>query len=116
MLTCAPRRQRALPAPRRRDRGWSRASAERRACAPCRDTARRRGAARGRGESPASTLTARAECPHRARPCARRCPLDREPHTVVGVLPNQPAAWFGTNAVAEVWTTKPFVIPGFSRE
>jgi putative ABC transport system permease protein len=32
------------------------------------------------------------------------------------VLPNQPAAWFGTNAVAEVWTTKPFVIPGFSYE
>src|SRR5262249_52643319 len=40
--------------------------------------------------------------------------LDGAAHTIVGVLPNQPAAWFGTNAVAEVWTTKPFVIPGFS--
>src|SRR5262249_56929354 len=41
--------------------------------------------------------------------------LDGAAHTIVGVLPNQPAAWFGTNAVAEVWTTKPFVIPGFWR-
>jgi putative ABC transport system permease protein len=46
----------------------------------------------------------------------RSITLDGVPHTIVGVLPNQPAAWFGTNAVAEVWTTKPFVIPGFSRE
>ena len=44
----------------------------------------------------------------------RSITLDGLPHTIVGVLPNQPAAWFGTNAVAEVWTTKPFVIPGFS--
>ena len=42
--------------------------------------------------------------------------LDGTPHTIVGVLPNQPAAWFGSNPVAEVWTTKPFVIPGFSYE
>ncbi len=42
--------------------------------------------------------------------------LDGTSYTIVGVLPNQPAAWFGTNAVAEVWTTKPFVIPGFSYE
>jgi predicted permease len=42
--------------------------------------------------------------------------LDGISHTIVGVLPNQPAAWFGTNAVAEVWTTKPFVIPGFAYE
>ena len=46
----------------------------------------------------------------------RSITLDGTPYTVVGVLPNQPAAWFGTNAVAEVWTTKPFVIPGFSYE
>src|SRR5919204_2681071 len=46
----------------------------------------------------------------------RSITLDGTPHTIVGVLPNQPAAWFGTNPVAEVWTTKPFVIPGFSRE
>ncbi len=46
----------------------------------------------------------------------RAITLDGMPHTIVGVLPNQPTAWFGTNAVAEVWTTKPFVIPGFSYE
>jgi predicted permease len=46
----------------------------------------------------------------------RTIALDGVAHTIVGVLPNQPAAWFGTNAVAEVWTTKPFVIPGFSYE
>ena len=46
----------------------------------------------------------------------RSMTLDGVPHTIVGVLPNQPAAWFGSNAVAEVWTTKPFVIPGFSYE
>jgi predicted permease len=42
--------------------------------------------------------------------------LDATPHTIVGVLPNEPGAWFGTNPAAEVWTTKPFVIPGFSYE
>ncbi len=46
----------------------------------------------------------------------RSITLDGTPHTIVGVLPNQPGAWFGTNPVAEVWTTKPFVIPGFTRE
>jgi predicted permease len=46
----------------------------------------------------------------------RSITLDGTPHTIVGVLPNQPAAWFGTNPAAEVWTTKPFVIPGFSYE
>lgn len=46
----------------------------------------------------------------------RAIALDGALHMIVGVLPNQPAAWFGTNAVAEVWTTKPFVIPGFSYE
>ena len=40
--------------------------------------------------------------------------LDGTPHTIVGVLPNMPAAWFGASPTAEVWTTKPFQIPGFS--
>src|SRR5512133_2582939 len=35
-------------------------------------------------------------------------------HTIVGVLPNLPFAWVGPNA--EVWTTKPYVIPGFTYE
>jgi putative ABC transport system permease protein len=42
--------------------------------------------------------------------------LDGVAHTIVGVLPNQPAAWFGNNPVAEVWTTKPFILPGLSQE
>jgi predicted permease len=42
--------------------------------------------------------------------------LDGTPHTIVGVLPNMSAAWFGANPVAEVWATKPFQIPGFSHE
>ncbi|PYK68210.1 MAG: hypothetical protein DME45_08580, partial [Verrucomicrobia bacterium] len=46
----------------------------------------------------------------------RSITLDGVAHTVVGVLPNQPAAWFGNNPVAEVWTTKPFILPGFSQE
>ena len=33
-------------------------------------------------------------------------------HTIVGVLPNLPFSWVGPNA--EVWTTKPYVIPGFT--
>src|SRR5438045_1583376 len=40
--------------------------------------------------------------------------LDGVPHTIVGVLPNLPFSWTGPNA--EVWTTKPYVIPGFSNE
>jgi len=35
-------------------------------------------------------------------------------HTIVGILPNLPFSWVGPNA--EVWTTKPYVIPGFTRE
>src|SRR6516162_6582755 len=35
-------------------------------------------------------------------------------HTIVGILPNLPFAWVGPNA--EVWTTKPYVIPGFTYE
>ena len=43
--------------------------------------------------------------------------LDGTPHTIVGVLPNMPAMWFGPNPfVGEVWTTKPFQLPGFSHE
>jgi predicted permease len=42
--------------------------------------------------------------------------LDGTPHTIVGVLPDMPATWFGANPIAEVWTTKPFQIPGFSYE
>jgi len=46
----------------------------------------------------------------------RSITLDGMPHTVVGVLPNMPAQFFGANPIAEVWTTKPFQIPGFSYE
>jgi predicted permease len=46
----------------------------------------------------------------------RSITLDGTAHTIVGVLPNMPAAWFGANPVAEVWTTKPFQLPGFSYE
>src|SRR2546430_15735113 len=44
----------------------------------------------------------------------RSITLDGLPHTIVGVLPNLPFSWTGPNA--EIWTTKPFVIPGFSYE
>src|SRR6266567_6292079 len=40
--------------------------------------------------------------------------LDGVPHTIVGVLPNLPFSWTGPNA--EIWTTKPFVVPGLSYE
>ncbi|HEX3420792.1 MAG TPA: ABC transporter permease [Candidatus Udaeobacter sp.] len=46
----------------------------------------------------------------------RSVTLDGTPHTIVGVLPNMPAPWFGANPVAEVWTTKPFQLPGFTHE
>src|SRR6267378_4913370 len=42
--------------------------------------------------------------------------LDGVAHTIVGVLPNMPATWFGANPIAEVWTTKPFQVPGFTYE
>src|SRR5205085_9788162 len=38
----------------------------------------------------------------------RSVALDGVAHTIVGVLPNQPAAWFGAQPPAEVFTTKPF--------
>jgi predicted permease len=46
----------------------------------------------------------------------RSITLDGVAHTIVGVLPNMPATWFGANPIAEVWTTKPFQLPGFSHE
>src|SRR5881396_3537907 len=46
----------------------------------------------------------------------RSITLDGTPHTIVGVLPNMPATWFGANSIAEVWTTKPFQLPGFTYE
>jgi putative ABC transport system permease protein len=42
----------------------------------------------------------------------RNVTLDGVPHTIVGILPNLSFSWVGPNA--EVWTTKPYVIPGFS--
>src|SRR6266704_2538505 len=46
----------------------------------------------------------------------RSITLDGMAHTIVGVLPHMPASWFGANPTAEVWTTKPFQIPGFTYE
>src|SRR5213595_1384036 len=44
----------------------------------------------------------------------RSITLDGVPHTIVGVLPNLPFSWIGPNA--EIWTTKPFMVPGLSYE
>jgi predicted permease len=46
----------------------------------------------------------------------RSITLDGTAHTIVGVLPTMPVQWFGANPIAEVWTTKPFQLPGFSYE
>jgi predicted permease len=40
--------------------------------------------------------------------------LDGVTHTIVGVISKLPVSWVGPNA--DIWTTKPFVIPGFSHE
>jgi putative ABC transport system permease protein len=40
--------------------------------------------------------------------------LDGVAHTIVGVVPKMPVSWTGPNA--DIWTTKPIVIPGFSHE
>jgi predicted permease len=40
--------------------------------------------------------------------------LDGVPHTIVGIIPKLPVSWTGPNA--DIWTTKPFIIPGFSHE
>src|SRR5882724_2800308 len=44
----------------------------------------------------------------------RSVTLDGVPHTIVGLLPNLPFSWAGPNA--EIWTTKPFMVPGLSYE
>src|SRR5881392_993524 len=44
----------------------------------------------------------------------RSITLDGVPHTIVGVLPNLPFSWTGPNA--EIWATKPFMLPGFTYE
>jgi predicted permease len=44
----------------------------------------------------------------------RSVTLDGVPHTIVGILPNLPFSWVGPSA--EVWTTKPYVLPGISYE
>src|SRR5437868_13185943 len=44
----------------------------------------------------------------------RSITLDGVPHTIVGVLPNLPFSWVGPTA--EVWTTKPYFIPGLPYE
>ena len=44
----------------------------------------------------------------------RSITLDGVPHTIVGVLANLPFSWAGPNA--EIWTTKPFTVPGLSYE
>ncbi|MFN2622274.1 MAG: ABC transporter permease [Chthoniobacterales bacterium] len=40
--------------------------------------------------------------------------LDGVSHTIVGVIPKMPVSWTGPNA--DIWTTKPMIIPGFSHE
>jgi predicted permease len=45
----------------------------------------------------------------------RAITLDGVTHTIVGVIPNMSVQWVGPNG-NEVWTTKPFVILGFSHE
>ena len=42
----------------------------------------------------------------------RAITLNGVPHTIVGVLPPQARAWFGS---ADVWTTHPFEIPSYSK-
>src|SRR5262245_47262215 len=41
--------------------------------------------------------------------------LDGVAHTIVGVIPKMPVSWTGTPN-ADIWTTKPMVIPGFPHE
>src|ERR1700730_11165933 len=45
----------------------------------------------------------------------RSITLDGVAHTIVGVIPNFPANWVGPQG-NEIWTTKPFIIPGVSHE
>src|SRR5437016_3124550 len=48
------------------------------------------------------------------RVIGRSVMLDGVPHTIVGILPNLPFSWVGPSA--EVWTAKPYVLPGISYE
>src|SRR5881275_324283 len=48
------------------------------------------------------------------RVIGRSVTLDGVPHTIVGILPNLPFSWVGPSA--EVWTAKPYVLPGISFE
>src|SRR5262249_30558288 len=41
--------------------------------------------------------------------------LDGVTHTIVGVIPKMPVSWTGSER-ADIWTTKPMAIPGFSHE
>ena len=40
--------------------------------------------------------------------------LDGVTHIIVGVIPTLPVSWVGPNG--DIWTTKPFIIPGFTHE
>lgn len=44
----------------------------------------------------------------------RALSLDGVAHTIIGVITTLPVSWTGPNA--DIWTTKPFVIPGFPHE
>src|SRR5438045_602173 len=44
----------------------------------------------------------------------RALTLDGVSHTIIGVIPKLPVSWTGPNA--DIWTVKPFIIPGFSHE
>jgi predicted permease len=44
----------------------------------------------------------------------RAITLDGVAHTIVGVIAKLPVSWTGPNA--DIWTTKPFIIPGFTHE
>ena len=44
----------------------------------------------------------------------RNLNLNGVPTTIVGVIPTMPISWFGPDC--EVWTTKPFQLPGMTRE
>src|SRR3954467_14443640 len=44
----------------------------------------------------------------------RALTLDGVAHTIIGVIPTLPISWSGPNA--DIWTTKPLGIPGFSHE
>jgi len=44
----------------------------------------------------------------------RSIALNGVPTTIVGVIPTMPLSWFGVDC--DVWTTKPFELPGMTRE